>query len=201
MILWRPIADPPKSQRGSALIFVTTVGLVMTMAFAMFMTSTVLTEQRAVEAELAKSRAYWAEMGNFHYAMSRISYSSLCGTNCGNKLKDSQIAPVLQAYFDELSNNQVWTYADESPNYSITTTDVAATAGGQNFSGWLTATSAFTPSALVVSSAGAKLPQMQMGICVGLSSANQTGGNIGNNNGGQTTAYFSVNQLVNLPIP
>ena len=189
----------PHPQRGSALIFVTIVGMVITTAFILFMTSTVMTEQRAVERSLAQSRAYWAEMGNFNYAMSRISYSKLCD-GCG-KAKDSDQATVLQAYFNELSTNKVWTYADESPNYAITTTDVASTAGGQTFSGWLVATSAFTPSALLSSSAGSKLPQMQMGICVGLSGAGQKCGNLNNNNGGNTTAYFSVNQLVNLPLP
>ena len=193
--------DHLQPQRGNALIFVTIVGLVISTAFAMFMTSTVLTEQRAVEASLAQTRTYWAEMGNFHYAMSRISYSRLCDGCKASNNKDSELAPVLQAYFNELSNNRVWSYADESPNYTITTTDVAATAGGQNFSGWLLATSAFTPSTLVSKSAGLKLPQMQMGLCVGLSSAGQQCGNLGNNNGGKATAYFSVNQLVNLPIP
>src|SRR5450631_3273279 len=92
------------SQRGSALIFVTVVGLVITLAFALFMSSTVLVEQRAVEAELAKSRVYWAEMGNFNYALSRISYSKLCN-GCGSNIKDINLAPVMQAYFNELSNN------------------------------------------------------------------------------------------------
>ena len=41
---------PLHSQRGSAMIFVTIVGLVITAAFTLFMTSTVMTEQRAVEA-------------------------------------------------------------------------------------------------------------------------------------------------------
>jgi len=50
-----------------------------------------------VEAELAKSRAYWAEMGNFHYAMSRISYSQLCNGCKGSNNKDSDLATVLQA--------------------------------------------------------------------------------------------------------
>ena len=190
----------PNNQSGSALIFVTIVGLVMSLAFALFMTSTVLTEQRAVEAELARSRAYWAEMGDLHYAMSRISYSRLCNScKIGNN-KDSDLAPVLQAYFNELSNNQVWTYADESSNYSITTTTTAGTAGGQTFSGWLVATAAYTPSTLVASSSG-KLPLLEMGICVGLSSSGSKCGSLGNNNGGNATAYFSVNHLTNLPLP
>ncbi|MBA2588136.1 MAG: hypothetical protein H0U98_05860 [Alphaproteobacteria bacterium] len=194
------MSSRPHNQGGSALIFVTIVGLVMSMAFALFMTSTVLTEQRAVEAQLATTRTYWAQMGNFHYAMSRISYSRLCGNNCGNKLKDTEIVPVLQAYFNELSSNKVWSYADESSNYTITTTDTVATAGGQTYSGWLLATSVNTTSALVANSSG-KLPLLEMGLCVGLGNSGAKCGNLNNNNGGNTTAYFSVNHLTNLPLP
>jgi hypothetical protein len=183
-----------KSQRGNALIFVTVVGLVITTAFVAFMESTVVVEERAVEAELAKSRAYWAEMGNFNYALSRVSFSQLCNP-CG-KSKDSALAPVLQAYFDELSNNKLWTYPDDT----ITTTTTAATAGGQTYSGWLTATSTYTSSALVASSSG-KLPQMKLGVCVGLLIQGAKCGGFLNYNGGSTSAYFSINQLANLPQP
>ena len=91
----------PDSQRGgNALIFVTIVGLVMSTVFALFMTSTVLVEQRSVEALLARSRAYWAEMGNFHYAMSRISYSRLCNTFlCLGNYKDTDLAPCAAGLF------------------------------------------------------------------------------------------------------
>lgn len=141
-------------------------------------------------------------MGNFHYAMSRISYSRLCD-GCGGNNKDSDLAPVLQAYFNELSNNKVWTYADESSNYSITTTDTAApdkTPGRQNFSGWLMATSAYSTSTLVAASSG-QLPLMELRLCVGLGNAGNHCGNINNNNGGNATKFFSVNRLTNLPLP
>jgi hypothetical protein len=187
-----------ESQRGNALLFVTVIGLVITIAFALFMSSTVVVEERAVEAELAKSRVYWAEMGNFNYALSRVSYSALCN-GCG-KSKDSNLAVVLQAYFNELNNNKVWTYPDESTNYTITATDVAATAGGQTYSGWLMATSAYTPSSLVAASSG-KLPLMELRVCVGLGWAGASCGNIFSNNGGNTTPYFSIARLTNLPSP
>jgi hypothetical protein len=46
-------------------------------------------------------------MGNFHYAMSRISYSRFCGTAlCLAKLKDTDMAPILQAYFNELNRGR-----------------------------------------------------------------------------------------------
>lgn len=193
----------PHNQQGNALIFVTIVGLVMSSAFAMFMTSTVLTEQRAVEAQLATSRTYWAQMGNFHYAMSRISFSRLCNSCANGNNKDIDLAPVLQAYFNELNNNKVWTYPDEAAGYSITTTTTAAVDENpirQTFSGWLKATPTNTVSALVSASAG-KLPVMELRLCVGLAGTGAKCGNVKNNNGGNATAYFSVNQLTNLPAP
>src|SRR5579864_5148178 len=128
----------PDRQRGGALIVVMMVGLVITIGFAGFITSSVLVEARAVEGSLARSRAYWAQEGNFNYALSRISNSKLCNSCLislgGNK--DTDFVPVLQAYFNELSNLQTWTYPDESTSYTITTTDTAAvdnTAGRQTF--------------------------------------------------------------------
>ena len=74
------------------------------------------------------------------------------------------------------------------------------TPGRQTYSGWLTATSAYTASTLVAASAG-KLPLMELRLCVGLSSTGAKCGDIDNNNGGNATAYFSVNRLTNLPAP
>jgi hypothetical protein len=188
------------AQRGSALIAVTVIGLVMTIAFTLFMTSTVMVESRAVEAELAKSRAYWAEMGAFNYTLSRISYSRLCDGCKSSNNKDTDLATVWQAYFNELSNVRSFTYPDEAAGYSITITDVAAaddTGGRQNFSGWLMAASAYSASTLVARSAGA-LPQMEMRLCVGLDKAGDKCGNVTNNNGGKATTYFSINRLTNI---
>ena len=188
------------NQRGGALIFVIIVGMVMTTAFFLFMNSTVLLESRAVEASLAKERAYWAQMGNYNYALSRISYSKLCNS-CKPNNKNPALAAVLQAYFNELSNQNTWTYADESSNYSITTTNVAAEddRSSQTFSGWLMAQSTATPSALVTSSAGS-LPQMELRLCVGLASNTGPSSKCGassSNNGGNATQYFSINRLTN----
>ena len=195
-------ADRLHSQRGAALVFVTLVGLVITLAFTLFMTSTILVESRAVEGELAKSRAYWAEMGNFNYALSRLSKSKMC-SSClvPNKAKDTVLATNLQSYFNELSNYQTWSYPDESPSYTITTTDTAAaddSPGRQNFSGWLMATSSYTSSGLV-SGINSHLPLMELRLCVGLNNAGAKCGGIGSNNGGNTTGYFSINRLTNLP--
>ncbi len=191
------------NQRGGALIVVMMVGMVIAIGFAGFITSTVLVEARAVEGSLARSRAYWAQMGNFNYALSRISKSKLCNSCLislgGNK--DTDFTPVLQAYFNELSNLQTWTYPDESSSYTITTTDTAAvdnTPGRQTFSGWLMATSAYTSSSLV-SGLNNHLPIMELRVCVGLGNSGSNCGNLGNNNGGFATSYFSINRLTNLP--
>ena len=195
--------DALKSQRGNALIVVMMVGTIVAIGFAGIVTSSVLVEQRAVEGSLARSRAYWAEMGNFNYALSRISKSKFC-SSCilpNNNIQDVNLAVNLQAYFNELSNQKTWTYPDESASYTITTTDTAAadnTPGRQNFSGWLMATSSYSSSSLVAG-LNNHLPLMELRLCVGLGNANSHCGNLNNNNGGNTTAYFSINRLTNLP--
>jgi hypothetical protein len=192
-----------RNQDGAAMVFVILVGLVISLAFSLFMTSTVLVESRAVEGELAKSRAYWAEMGTFHYVMSRISQSKFC-SSCvipNTNIKDSVLAVNLQSYFNELSNLQTWTYPDESSSYSITISTTAAaddTRGRQIYSGWLMATSAYTGSS-VVNGINTHLPLEELRLCVGLNNTGAKCGNILNNNGGKTTGYFSVNRLTNLP--
>ena len=40
---------------------------------------------------------------------------------------------------------------------------------------------------------------MELRLCVGLGNTGAKCGNINNNNGGNTTAYFSINRLTNLP--
>lgn len=191
------------NQRGGALIVVMMVGMVIAIGFAGFITSSVLVEARAVEGSLARSRAYWAQMGNFNYALSRVSKSKLCNSCllsfAGNK--DTDLAPVLQRYFNELNGYKNWTYPDESSSYTITTTTAAAvdnTAGRQTYSGWLMATSSVNGSSLV-SGLNGHLPLMELRVCIGLSSSGAHCGNLSSNNGGYTTAYFSINRLTNLP--
>jgi len=116
-------------------------------------------------------------------------------------VKDTVLATNLQAYFNELSALQTWTYPDESSRYSITVTDTAAadsTPGRQQFSGWLMATSSYSSSSLV-SGLNSHLPVMELRLCVGLGNTNSHCGNLNNNNGGNTTAYFSIDRLSNLP--
>ena len=191
------------NQRGGALIVVMMVGVVITIGIAGFITSGVLVEARAVEGSLARSRAYWAEMGNFNYVLSRISKSKFC-SSCilpNTNVKDTVMAVNLQAYFNELTNVKTWTYPDESSSYTITTTDTAVADTNpvrHQFSGWLMATSAYSSSSLV-SGLNSHLPVMELRLCVGLFTTNSQCGNISNNNGGYTTAYFSINRLTNLP--
>lgn len=192
-----------KSQRGGALIVVMMVGTVIAIGFAGFITSSLLVEARAVEGSLARSRAYWAEMGNFNYALSRISRSKFCNS-CAISLggnKDTDLALVLQKYFNELTTYKVWTYPDEAAGYTVTVTDIAAAddmPGRQIFSGWLMATSAVS-SSILVSGLNSHLPIMELRVCVGLVLPGANCGNLGNNNGGYATGYFSINRLTNLP--
>ena len=191
-----------RNQRGGALIVVMMVGMVIAIGFAGFITSSVLVEANAVEGSLARSRAYWAQMGNFAYALSRVSKSKLCNSCLlSSNNKDTDFAPVLQGYFNELGSYKTWTYPDEASSYTITTTDVAAadnTAGRQVFSGWLMATTTVSSSTLVSGLSG-HLPLMELRVCVGLSNSGAHCGNIASNNGGNATAYFSINRLTNLP--
>lgn len=191
------------NQRGGAMIFVTLVGLVISMAFALFLSSTVLVEQRAVEASLAKSRAYWAELGHMHYAMSRISLSKMCNS-CATpqtNVKDTDLAVILQAYLNELSAIKSWSYPDEAAGYSITVTETAAVDDSplrQTYSGWLKMTSSVSTSSLVSGLEGHP-PLMELRLCVGRANSGDKCGNIDNNNGGSTTAYFRIARLTNLP--
>lgn len=192
-----------EQQRGSALIYVTMVGLVISLTFAMFMTGSVVGEERAVEAELARSRVYWAQMGDFNYALSRVSYSRLCNGCAASDNKDTDLAIVLQAYFNELNNNKTWTYPDEAAAYSFQTSITAKaddTAGRNIYSGWLMAASTYTPSSLLGASAP-KAPLMELRFCTGVSGADPKCGDITHDNNGKATTQFSINRLTNLPSP
>jgi len=195
--------DRLRSQRGNALIVVMMVGTIIAIGFAGIITNTIIVEQRSVEGSLARSRAYWAEMGNFNYVLSRLSKSKMCSscTIPNSNIKDIVLATNLQVYFNELGNLKTWTYPDESSSYTITTTDTAAadnTPGRQQFSGWLMATSSYSSSS-VVSGINNHLPLMELRLCVGLNNSGAPCGNIVNNNGGNTTGYYSINRLTNLP--
>jgi hypothetical protein len=191
-----------RNQRGGALIVVMMVGTVIAIGFAGFITSSVLVESRAVDSSLARTRAYWAEMGNFSYAMSRISRSKFCNS-CAialTNVADTALATTLQAYFDELGNYQTRTYPDESASYTITATVTAAaddTAGRAVNSGWLMGSTTVS-SSTVVSGLNGHLPKMELRLCVGLANSGSHCGAVNHNNGGATTAYFSVDRLTNL---
>jgi hypothetical protein len=191
------------NQRGGAMVFVTLVGLVISMGFAMFLSSTVLVEQRAVEASLARSRAYWAEMGHIHYAMSRISLSRLCNS-CGftqNNITDVNASAIIQSYINELNAIKTWTYPEESSSYSLTITETVAPDEDPTrhvYSGWLKMTSSYTASS-VLAGLDNHLPLMELRLCVGRGNAGAKCGNINNDNAGTGTAYFWITRLTNLP--
>ena len=76
-------------------------------------------------------------MGNFNYALSRISYSQFC-SSCllpNANIKDTDPGGESAGLFQRTEQHKTWTYPDESSSYSITTTDTAAadnTPGRQN---------------------------------------------------------------------
>lgn len=189
------------NQRGGVMVFVIIVGLVMTTAFILFMNSTVLVEGQAVEGSLAKARAYWAQMGNYNYMLSRTGYSYLCNGCASSNNLDTAYVPVMQAYFNELSNLQTWTYPDESSSYTITipapTAAVDPDPSRGNHSGWLMA-SATASSSSLVSGLNGYLPQMELRLCVGLASSTSKCGTISGNNGGGKSGYFSISRLTNV---
>lgn len=190
-----------KDQSGAALMFVTMVGLVVSIVFAAFMGSTIVNESRAVEAELANSRVYWAQMGNHNYALSRIAASKLCNGCSSGTYTDAVLVPVLQAYYNELNNYNTWTYLDEAAAYSITITTTAAadpTPGRHSRSGWLMGTPIVTPSSVVAGFAS-KSPLMELRFCVGLAGPGDKCKKVNETWGGSYTPYYSTSRLTNLP--
>jgi len=80
-------------------------------------------EQAAVENRLAESRAYWATMDIFRYALSRARHAGFCpdsnGCNPNQNIKDVDKATALQSYLDEIAAFRTFTYPDENAAYSI----------------------------------------------------------------------------------
>ena len=115
------------NQRGGALIFVTIVGLVMTLGLC------AVHDQHGAGGSARRGGRAGQEPrllgtdGQFqlcpqpHFLQPALQQLHRNGNN-----KDTDLAPVLQAYFNELSNKKTWTYPDESASYTITTTDTAA---------------------------------------------------------------------------
>jgi len=111
-------------QSGYILMMVSVVGLVATMVVGSIFNGGVMQEQRAVDNHLAELRAYWAIMGHFHYAFSRVRGQKLCFDAAGNcpaytSIQDDKTVQVLNAYLAEVNAYRRFTYPEESANYWI----------------------------------------------------------------------------------
>ena len=102
-------------------------------------------------------RAYWAEMGNFIMPSAAFPTAS-SATAARQQQTKTRHGGRSAGLFQRTQNNQeIWTYADESSNYSITTTErrrPTTRRAARQFSGWLMVTAAYSTSTLVADSSG-----------------------------------------------
>lgn len=195
-----------QGQRGSILVPVMLVGLICTLMMSALINRSVYLEQAAVENRLAETRAYWAAMGHFRYALSRARHAGLCadnnGCNPGDKSKDTDKIPVLQSYLDEIAALRTFTYPDENAAYSIKIGLTAAVDDDptrQQFSGHLMMTSSYPAGGVsllpVLSGLAQRFTPYQLRFCTGLASPYAPCGAISNNNGGLMTGLYSVKRF------
>jgi hypothetical protein len=194
-------------QRGNILVPVMLVGLTCTLMMSALISRSVYLEQAAVENRLAETRAYWATMGHFRYALSRALHAGLCPDSNGcmpNKaIKDTDKITTLQSYLDEITAFRTFTYADENGAYSI---KINLTAAGdddptrQQFSGHLMMTSSYPTAGVstlpVLSGLAQRFAPYQLRFCTSLLSAYANCGAISsNNNNGRPTGNYSVKRF------
>lgn len=195
-------------QRGNVLIAVAVIGLAATLSFAALMNHSIVLESRAVEAQLAEIRAYWAIQGHFNYALSRVAKDGLCANSSQCfpivNVTDTEKAATLQLYLDEIANLRHFTYPEESANYYL---DIAVTGAvdpdptRHNYSGHLKMTGTFPggQSTLpILSGLTQKIGSYELGFCAGMASTAALCGPISQNNDGHPIGTFSVKRLVRL---
>ncbi len=196
-----------QSQRGNVLVPVMLVGLTCTLLMSALINRSVYLEQAAVENRLAETRAYWATMGHFRYALSRALHAGLCPDSTGcmpsNAIKDTDKITTLQSYLDEITAFRTFTYLDENAAYSI---KIGLTAAGdddparQLYSGHLMITSSYptvgVSTLAVLSGLAQRFAPYQLRFCTSLLSTYANCGAVsGNNNNGRPTGYYSVKRF------
>ena len=198
-------------QRGSILAPVMLLGLTSTLIMGAVINHSVYLEQAAVENRLAETRAYWLAMGHFRYALSRERRYGLCPTagGCGlfDNIKDTDKAPVLQGYFNEITTYRTFTYPDENSGYTITINVTGAVDDDplrQTFSGYLMMTSSFPTVGVstlpVLSGLAQRFTPYRLRFCTSLNSAYANCGPVGNNNNnGHPTGYYDIRRLTRQP--
>ena len=195
-----------QGQRGNILVPVMLVGLTCTLLMSALINRSVYLEQAAVENRLAESRAYWATMGHFRYALSRARHAVLCpnsgGCSLNQNIKDTDKITALQSYLDEITAFRTFTYPDENAAYSI---KIALTAAVDDdptrhqFSGHLMMTSSYPTTGVstldVLSGLAQRFTPYRLRFCTGLASPYSACPPIASNNGGNNNGYYSVKRF------
>jgi len=194
-------------QAGNLLIPVMLIGLTSALLMGAFINYSVFVEQAAIENQLAETRAYWAIVGHFRYALSRQRHMGLCPDSLGcaanANIKDTDKVTVLQSYLDEISSYRTFTYPEENSSYSIKIdlTASADTDPNRNiYSGYMTMVGSYPTSGVstlpVLSGLAQRFAPLQIRICTSLAGAYQACGGVkNNNNGGSPTGYYSVRRF------
>jgi hypothetical protein len=188
------------------MVIVVMIGLIASVLFSATAIGPVYMEQSAVENNLAELRARWAIIGGFRYAISRTYHSRLCQTasSCASPETDAIKATALQAYLNEISGIQTWTYPEEASGYRILTSLTAAVDDKPTrnaSSGHLMMTGRYPAgqSTLgILSGATTRMGPLELRYCVGLAWSGALCGPITSNNGGAMTSFYSVKRLTRL---
>lgn len=194
-------------QAGNLLVPVMLIGLTGALLMGAFINYSVFIEQAAIENQLAETRAYWAIMGHFRYAISRQRYVGFCPNSLGcvadTHITDDQKVVVLQSYLDEISAYRTFNYPEENGAYSITialTALVDDAANRNDKSGYVTMIGNYPTSGVsalpVLSGLAQRLAPLQIRICTSLTAAYAACAGVNkNNNEGRPTGYYSVRRL------
>jgi hypothetical protein len=195
------------AQAGNLLVPVMLIGLTSTLLMGAVINYSVFIEQASVENQLAETRAYWAIMGHFRYALSRQRHLGFCpdsqGCAANANIKDSDKQTVLQSYLDEISAYRTLTYPEENSSYSIKVNLTAAmddNPSHHTYSGYMTILGSYPTAGVstlpVLSGLAQRFAPLQIRFCSSLTSAFQAcGGVTNNNNGGSPTGYYSIRRL------
>ena len=195
-------------QTGNVLVPIMLIGLISTLMMGALINYSVFIEQAAVENQLAETRAYWAIMGHFRYAISRQRHAGFCPNTLGcigtESISDISKVTILQGYLDEISGFRTFTYPEESSLYSIKVSLTAAADDDPSrnaYSGYMMIAGSYPTAGVstlpILSNLAQRLAPFQVRFCTSLaSSSSSCSGNIGsNNNNGKPTGYYAVRRF------
>lgn len=201
------MSSPRSRQTGNILVPIMLIGLISTLTMGALINYSVFIEQAAVENQLAETRAYWAIMGHFRYAISRQRHAGFCPNTLGcigtETISDITKVTILQGYLDEISAYRTLTYPEESSLYSIKIDLTAAADDDPSrnaYSGYMMILGSYPTSGVstlpILSNLAQRLAPLQVRICTSMTSAFQAcTGIASNNNNGKPTGYYSIRRL------